>query len=399
MKMEESKYFHKLYGVKKPRIKYQKKDFVDYVLMTLITAIVILFVYGFGHPMSVAGAALCAYMIVGFLIRHGAEIRMPIILRRPQDMVYMIVYKVQNIKPVYIFALGFLLAESLVIYLTPDLPHKVELMHKIAIYAFYAHFVSITVYRTIILGAHLMKRKRVLEVLMQSSWKNLILKRSNVTLEIIHAYLTGILTHIVLIAPWFLIINNFKYSLIFLPVAFVINIITHFKFYSVINAWFYRDHWLGHNSELEFLYLHGTHHDAIPTGLIGVAGNGHLEGFFRHVIGYPNPFYNPLVSFLTYTMDVKKDIETHQYIPGIYPEISRDFQQISQHSVHHFGRLEPYGFAVKLDQPGVSDKLKKEFKFVPEELKNSANLEERLGFEWNNSKHKWYLDLVDAYRE
>lgn len=396
--MDNLQHLHKLYGIKKARINYQGKDFVDYTLMTLISAFIIVVAYGRDNILSIAGVGLCAYMVVAFLVRHGFVFGVPVILRRPQDILYMVIYKIQNIKLVYLLALSFLLLENYLVYVTPDFPHNVEFMHKMAIYVFYLHFLSITIYRTVILFAHIGKRMHVREVLMQSSWKNVLI-RSNVTLEIIHAYFTGMLTHIVLIAPWYVVISYANYSVIFLPVICIINVVIHFNFYKVINAWFYRDHWLGHNSELEFLYLHGTHHDAIPSGLIGVAGNGHLEGFLRHIIGYPNPFYNPIVAFLTYTIEVKKDIETHQYIPGIYPEIPRDFQQISQHSTHHFGRLEPYGFAVKLDQPNVSSKLKEEFRRAPEELKNSANLDEQLGFEWNNNRHKWYLDLVDKYRK
>ena len=41
-------------------------------------------------------------------------------------------------------------------------------------------------------------------------------------------------------------------------------------------------------SEVEFVYLHGTHHDAIPCALIGVGENGHLEGVFRQIIGFPS---------------------------------------------------------------------------------------------------------------
>lgn len=393
------KHFHLLFGVRKPRISYQKKDFIDYALMTLVTALVIYFTYGPGNLMSVFGIALCGYMIAAFPVRHGFELRMPLIMRRPQDILYMAVYKIRNIKSFYFLTVGLLVLENYLIYLTPGLPHKLELTHSIAVYLFYAHFGLITVYRTIILGAHLYKKEHVREVLMESAWKNRVAKPRSITLEILHAYFTGVLTHIVLIAPWYIVIAYFEYSLVFLPVVCVLDIIINLRFLKVMNAWFYRDHWLGHNSEFEFLYLHGTHHDAIPSGLIGVAGNGHLEGFLRHAMAFPTPFFNPLISCLVYTIDVKKDIEVHQYIPGVFPQLSREFQEVTQHSTHHFGRVEPYGFAVKLDQPGVSEDLKKEFKMMPDELRNSARLDEQLGFKWDNHRHKWYLGLLDKYQK
>src|SRR5262249_28348925 len=137
------------------------------------------------------------------------------------------------------------------------------------------------VYRTVILIAHLAKRELVREVLMQTPWQRTIKAKTNMTLEILHAYGTGVLTHIVLLAPWYMVIKYSRFSVIFLPVVCLINVIVHLKWMQRYNGWFYRDHWLGHNSELEFVYLHGTHHDAIPSGLIAVSENGFLEGFLR----------------------------------------------------------------------------------------------------------------------
>lgn len=395
--MANSKKFHDLYGIRKPRINYKNKDFLDYTLMMLICAVVSCLAYGFFSSMSVIAIALCIYMIIVFPVRHGIKFEVPAALKRPQDILYMVLYKVKNTKSVFLFAVGFLLLENYLIYLTPELPHKVDLVREVSLYAFYLHMLIISGYRTVILVAHLNKKDHIREVLLNTSWKSSVSKGSSVTLEIFHAYFTGLLAHIMLIAPWYMVISNLNFSLIFLPFVLVINIVTQLGFYKVANAWFYRDHWLGHNSEIEFLYLHGPHHDAIPSGLIGVSGTGNLEGFLRHVIGYPTPFFNPVLSFFIYTSDVKIDIEGHQYIPGVYPELSKEFHQVTQHSIHHFGHLRPYGIAMKLDQPGVSQEMRKKFSMVTNEIKNSAALEECLGFDWDNSRHKWYLGLVDKY--
>ena len=89
----EPAYFHKLYGLKGTRTRYQKKDFVDYTLMILISVFIIYFSYGPTLLLSKVAFALCAFMVVVFPIRHGFEFKKPVILKRPQDLCYKIVYK------------------------------------------------------------------------------------------------------------------------------------------------------------------------------------------------------------------------------------------------------------------------------------------------------------------
>ena len=121
MKEIDSKHFHKLFGVKRPRISYQKKDFLDYTLMTLVSAFVIYFSYGPNYLMSAVGIVLCVFMIIVFSIRHGLELRTPLILKRPQDLLYMIVYKIQNMKLMYIFAIVRPALATLVFHYTSHL--------------------------------------------------------------------------------------------------------------------------------------------------------------------------------------------------------------------------------------------------------------------------------------
>src|SRR5207248_352347 len=102
-------------------------------------------------------------------------------------------HKIQNIKAPYFIAIGALLIENYAIHLTPDWPHKVELMHQIALYLFWGHFITITLYRTVILVAHLRKRQLVREVLMQSIWRKTLERQPSVVLQIFHAYFTGML--------------------------------------------------------------------------------------------------------------------------------------------------------------------------------------------------------------
>ena len=390
--------FHKLYGERKPRAVYYKRDFLDYTVMIALSALVLGLSYGPRHPMAIAGYVLCAYTLAMFVKRHGVELTVPLIVRRPQDALYMLFYKVQNLKPMYFVAVGVLLLEYVLIAATPHLPHRVETMRTVGMALFYFHFLALTAYRTVILVDHLRKKALVREVLAQTAWKRVVNEKTNVTMEIVHAYVTGILTHLVMLAPWYLVIRLADFSVIFLPVVGVINVLVFLKWFQNYNKWYYRDHWLGHNSELEFIYLHGTHHDAIPSALIAVAENGFLEGFMRYTTAFPITFFNPVACFLISTLNVKKDIEMHQYIPGIYPRVPMGMMQSLQHSTHHYGSIEPYGVGVKIDRPGVSDAFKKAFARVPEGLKNSAKLDEELnGFNWDNPTHRQILDLFRKY--
>lgn len=392
-------FFHKLYGAKSSRLVYRGDDFLDYVLMITLTWLVAAFVFGPTHPMSFITLGLCTAMIYTFVKRHGWEVRVPTIMKKPQEVLYMFLYKLENMRLPYFIAAVFLLLENYLIYLTPDWPHHTALMRKIAFGLFYTHLAVLTAYRTVILVAHLRSREHVRGFLMQTSYRALLSKQPSITLEIFHAYFTGLLTHVLLITPWYFASTHFNYSLVFLPITIPAGLYIHSRFLKVVDKWFYRDHWIGHNSELEFLYLHGTHHDAIPSGLIGVSGNGYLEGVLRHSMGGPGIFYNPVVLFLIHSFDVKVDIDGHQFIPGVYPHVPKEIQLINQHSTHHYGKLEPYSAGLKFDQDWISPELRKAADIVfSKEMQNSVQLDEKLtGFQWDNPRYRDFIKLYEKY--
>ncbi len=393
-------FYHKLFGEKKMRAVYHPSDFLDYMFMVVATAGVVVLAYGWRSPMGIAGLILCAISLLSFVRRHGVELKVPLLLRRPQELIYTVAYKLHNLRWHYVAALGLLLLQCWLVKLTPSWPHHLELARKIAFGLFYLHVALMVVYRTVILVDHLRKRELVREVLMQTAWKKVVNENTSVTLEILHAYCTGLLTHLTLIAPWYLVITLADFSLLFAPVMCVLGAVIQMRWFRVHNSWFYRDHWLGHNCEFDFVYLHGPHHDAIPSGLIGVAGNGYLEGVLRHVLAVPQPFHHPLISFLINTYEVKNDIDLHQYIPGIFPKLTKRMIALTQHSSHHYGRLEPYGLGMKVDQPWVSDELRAAFKAFPDEVTNSAKLDEELtGFQWDNPTHRKTMELYEKYQD
>jgi hypothetical protein len=388
---------HKLYGPKRPRIAYYRGDFVDYVLMSVLSGCICLAAYGSGNPLGVAGVVLSAVMLASFPVRHGADLRIPLILRRPQDVLYMAAYKLANARAVYFVALALLLLDNYFILMTPALPHHTAALRKVALLLFYGHFVALLVFRTLILVAQLRKRELVREVLTQTAWKAQVSSQP-IALEIVHAYVTGVLTHIILLAPWYLVIKYSSFSLLTLVPMCIASFVIYFWHIKGYNDWFYRDHWLGHNSELEFIYLHGTHHDAIPSALIGVSGNGHLEGFLRHSVGVPTPFYSPPIAFLMYTVEIYHDMKNHQYIPGVFPHLPRQFHETCQHSTHHNGRLEPYSIGLKFPISAPASGAKKFFQMVPEEVLTSVVYDEQLtGFRWDNARYGHFLELFDKY--
>jgi len=396
----DAKHFHQMYGISKPRLAYYNADFIDYTLMTAISTALIYLTFGPRHWMTLLGVLLAAFMIAVFPLRHGFALRMPLILRRPQELLFMLIYKIRNINRYVVLAAVLLVLENVFIYFTPDWPHHVELMRTIGMYLFFIHFIGMTAYRTVVLVDHLRKRELVREFLMQTTWKKYLETQPSITLQIFHAYVTGVLTHIVYLVPWYLVISYANFSALAAPLTCVLNFVIQVKYLNIHNVLFYREHWLGHNSEMEFLYLHGTHHDAIPSGLIGVGGNGHLEGFLRHVMGFPTQFFNPAVGFIFFTWLVKQDIDGHQYIPCIFPRRSRHFYEITQHSMHHYGRLQPYSFGLKTDQPELAEEARKITRGLPDSLANSAKLDEQLtDFKWDNPAYRRFLDLFDKYQK
>src|SRR5688572_6336477 len=101
-------FFHQIYGRKKTRILYRKEDFIDYALMTAITGVVIYLCFGSAHIITQISLVLLGLMLIAFPVRHGFALRTPVILSRPQEMLYMIVYKMRNFRAPLLFAMAFL---------------------------------------------------------------------------------------------------------------------------------------------------------------------------------------------------------------------------------------------------------------------------------------------------
>ncbi|WP_075185103.1 hypothetical protein [Teredinibacter haidensis] len=398
MKKSEADRYHHLIGVQSRRMTFRDGDFLDYVIMICLCGIALVCIYGIDNLLTQIGLVACALMIINFPLRHGFKLKTPLIVKRPQDILYMVVYRLTNLEPIILIAAAILILENVAIYFTPQLPHKVELVRQVGFYLIYLNFAIITIYRTAILAAHLYKRNLAKEVLLETPWKRVVVKHPSMFLEIFHSYFTGILAHIMMLIPWFLVVSYFDFSIIFIPIICVANYVVFSKSLAGILRWYYRDHWLAHNSELEFIYLHGAHHDAIPSALLAADESGFLEGIIRQMLGRPIAMFNPLMAFIFYTNSIWKNVTDHQYIPGIFPKQKNPGR--SQHAIHHHNRLEPYGLAYNLEiyKHILPEKQREKIERMSDREQEAYRLDEILnGFEWNNAKYRWYLQLVKKY--
>lgn len=401
MAKPEAEKFHHLLGPNVARIAYKAEDFLDYLLMLVVTALLANTVYGSTHPLAQLSSLLCLIMVIVFPLRHGFKWTVPTFLRHPQEMVYAFYYKIANIKYPLLLAIALLGLENLLIRQTPSLPHHTELMGTAALTLFYLHLGGITLYRSYILWVHLKHHRLVRDVLKDTAYRRFVNTPASTVLEILHGYFTGLLTHIILLTPWYLVIDHVQFSVLLFPLTFVLCFIIETRFMLLLNPWFYRDHWLGHHSETEFLYLHGSHHDALPSALMAVSGNGFLEGCTRYLVGFPHAYYNPALAFLLKTFTVVSDMNSHQYIPGLFPKIPlpAEMRIHSHHACHHFGKLEPYGLGSYINEAFQnSDPVRKRSKYE-EILANSITLDEALnGYDRNNPAYQKYLELVNKYQ-
>lgn len=396
---------HRTFGRRKPNIAYAASDFVDYVLMNAIVVALAAWVFGLPHPLTIVSAILAFFMIVAFPIRHGLRLAFPVILRRPQEIVFSFVYKILNVRTPLLVAACLALSEQLFMHLTPGLPHASSVMRTAGLTAFYVSFAVVTLFRTRSLLDHLAKRELVREVLSRYSiWKKAVASTSP-TFEIAHAYVSGVLSHLAMVAPWYLALTRLEHSVIFLPFGLVASVLVYRAFFfrrefrewesrkrksakaavpfdeprpemlGTVASWFYRDHWVGHNSELEFVYLHGSHHDSIPVGLLATGEHGHLEGFLRYCFGYPTFFLSPIWPLFEITVLLILNIGTHQYVPGIFPYCFWHSRG-NVHFLHHFGRLVPYGVTTT-GRPEIDIALN--------------------GYDPDNAGRKTWQSLVDEY--
>jgi hypothetical protein len=338
-------------------IQYRKEDYPLYLLSLLVPGLLILPIL----PHLAAQVALLVgllYLATVFLVRHGASFdtsvfrvmfdgvcAYPGILARGWRLARHAVIPVAAI-----FALT-LIAEQL---LRPRLAGTIWLRAFPWQWVVWTPFLLITIFRFVILVAHLLRASVVRDVLVASPQKQSI-ERLPIQQHIVHAFVTGMIAHLSLVAPCALFFLWTSPTV--LREALLIGGYTAWSGIArplrkrkllgrpgvIANRLVYQNHHIAHRSRFYFTVFHGHHHDAIPSALIGsAAGTGFLENADRAMTTL-EPLKSILIVQATWAWVIAFDMVVHQYIPGVFPFAKPTITGVSHHVTHHFGRALPLG--------------------------------------------------------
>ena len=88
--------------------------------MTAIGSGLTVFVYGLKHPLTIMVGCISLFMVIVFPIRHGFQLTIPLIFKKPGGLIYLLIYKLLNIKLPLVLAVAFLSLENMIIAWTPE---------------------------------------------------------------------------------------------------------------------------------------------------------------------------------------------------------------------------------------------------------------------------------------
>lgn len=338
-------------------MQYRPEDFPLYLLGLILAGLLI--VPAVGHPLAQAAVVgALAYLAAFFLLRHGAKFERSAVreivtgsARYPGMLLRNWWTARSAIVPLaVIFALAVVVEERL----RPGLAGTKWLEPFPWSWVVWSFFFVITLFRVVILVAHLLRANVVREVLERSAQKNLI-KRFSIYNHIFQAFVTGMIAHLSVVAPCVLFFlwtkpTNLRETL--LLTGFVVwtaiarplrkrGILTKPGLLS--HRLVYENHKIAHQSRFFFAVFHGHHHDAIPSALIGSAGG---TGFFENVdraLTWLEPMTSIVAKQLGWTWAIAFDMVVHQYIPGVFPFAKITIIGRAHHVTHHFGSALPLG--------------------------------------------------------
>lgn len=405
---DKKDFYFGLPAAPKAKMVYNSSDFGDYSVMTCLSWLSCGLCYGFGHLFTQFVGLASLFLCSTFIMRHGAQWkRVPVLLSHPVSTIFnALLHRFQNTRFAYFAQISLCLAEAALFSSGAIQQTQVYAFLKEAIVShlgparlttsfwcvtfggFYLHLALLSFYRLLVFCAHVWNHKHVFDFLSQTGWKKTLsfVPRSSTntssilySLEeladhlvgLLHAFVTGIYTHVVALIPWFCCLklvdasarsaldpSSLDATLCFmlaiswtLRVAFVENKIRMDFFTCDQNSWALREHWLGHHDLFEFNYLHGPHHDALPVGMIAVSDHGPLEGLLRHSFGMFDSFLCPPLAAYTWTISVKWDIDGHQYVPGVFPWSFPIVDIGYHHAEHHFLSMHPLGGCITPKAP------------------------------------------------
>lgn len=340
-------YHHLDAGTRTPRMTNKSSDFVDYCLMLILCCIATRLSFGRAHPFVPVTIGCSIYLLACFALRHGTCLQVPVILRQPLALPYLLLSKLRNLRGAPLLTISSLCLEQCIIAQTPHWAHHTATYSWLCNRLFYVSFIAITAVRTLSLGLHLANRAQVFHFLKSTQWSKSLLGSAGEfrqAVDIFHAYVTGIQCHILALAPLYCVLCCCEHSMLLMPVRMVLDCVAMKWFWSRdFGEWLYRDHWLCHHSELAFVYLHAPHHDALPISIMAAHDTGMLEGFLRFCLGQPETFCTPLLGSTLFGVSVLLDFVFHQYVPGVFPYSSTVIQYGHHHAEHHFLSLHPLG--------------------------------------------------------
>ena len=338
-------------------MQYRPEDFPLYLLGLALAGALIF--PALPHPgAQVLLVCGLVYLSGFFLIRHGAKFEPSVVRVVLEGVARYPAVLARNWKTgraiIIPTAVFFFLALTVEHFLRPALAGTKWLDPFPWQWVVWVAFVIVTAFRVAILIAHLLRASVVREVLESSAQKKAIAKFS-IQQHIFHAFVTGMVAHLSLVAPAVLFYRWTSPSILreaLLLAGFLLwraiarllekrNLIENPHI--TLHRQFYDNHKLAHQSRFYFTVFHGHHHDAIPSSLIGSAGG---TGFFENVdraLMWATPLYSIVARNLLWVYSIAIDMVVHQYIPGVFPPAKVTVIGRAHHVTHHFGSALPLG--------------------------------------------------------
>lgn len=370
-------------------MRYRAEDFPLYIFSLVLTGALVFPALPHGWERTLFIATL-VYFAGIFIIRHGAKATASAfraILDGLGSYPRMLVDNWWAARSALLPILGvFLLAVAAEYFLRPLLVGTKWLMSAFPWWwAVWVPFLAITAIRAAVLFTHLHRAALIQEFLERSPIRKSYAGMS-IYQHIFHAFATGMVSHLTLVAPCVLF-----YTLTEPSYLREVLLIGGYGLWTAIAAQlrkrdlietesnltfrlFYENHVIAHHSRFFFTVFHGHHHDTIPSAMIGSAGGtGFLENLDRALM-WLDPLNSVLVMQWGWAQSIIIDMATHQYIPGVFPYTRTTTEGMAHHVTHHFGSLLPLGMIFR--------------RYIePKDLID--------GYRGNNNVTRWFLDEVE----
>lgn len=369
-------------------MQYRPEDFPLYVLGLVLAGLLITPAL----PHWIAQAAFVAsllYLTGFFLIRHGARFEWSVLreigsgFARYPGMLLRNWWTARSaILPIAVIFAGALAIEA---QLRPRLAGTKWVEPFPWEWVVWPAFLLITVFRLVILVAHLLRADVVRDVLERSTQKSLI-RVFSIPNHIVHAFVTGMVAHLSVVAPCVLFFmwtnpTNLRETLLLTGYVLWTVIAKPLRKRGILekpgilsHRLVYENHKIAHQSRFFFAVFHGHHHDAIPSALIGSAGG---TGFFENVdraLTWLEPITSVVAKQFGWAWGIAFDMVVHQYIPGVFPFAKITIIGRAHHVTHHFGSALPLGL--------IYDSY-----IEPKDLEN--------GYKPDNVVTRWFLSEVE----